>query len=149
VLGALGLGPGDGHPELPVQPVSCGIYHLMVPLRDGVALARARPSLARVSAITAETATMVLYAFVPDFDSGAVRARGFFEAPDRVLEDPATGSAAGPLCAYLHRHAGVDRLRIDQGVELGRPSRLDAAVERDRVRVGGECVILLEGELTL
>jgi trans-2,3-dihydro-3-hydroxyanthranilate isomerase len=149
VLGALGLGPADAHPELPVQPVSCGIFHLMVPVRDGVALSRARPSLSRVETIVQSTGTMVLYAFVPGSDNGATKARGFFATPDRVLEDPATGSAAGPLIAYLHRHADRDEVTITQGVEMGRPSRLEASVEADGVRVGGACVIVLEGELSL
>jgi trans-2,3-dihydro-3-hydroxyanthranilate isomerase len=132
-----------------VEPVSTGIYHLLVPLRDEVALARVRPNLARVQTISQMTDTMVLYAFVPEVDDGFARARGFFEAPDRVLEDPATGSAAGPLCAYLHRHAGLDRLDIEQGVQLGRPSRLETSIDGDRVRVGGECIIVLEGELSV
>ena len=149
VLGALGLGPADAHPELPVQPVSCGIFHLMVPVRDGVALARARPSLARVETIVHSTQTMVLYAFVPGTGERTAQARGFFATPDRVLEDPATGSAAGPLIAYLSHHAATDAVTIAQGVEMGRPSRLDAAVQSDGVRVAGECVIVLEGELTL
>jgi trans-2,3-dihydro-3-hydroxyanthranilate isomerase len=149
VLGALGLGPADAHPELPVQPVSTGIYHLMVPVRDAVALARARPSLARVETLVVQTNTMVIYAFVPDPEGEAAHARGFFATPDRVREDPATGSAAGPLVAYLNAHAGVDRISISQGVELGRPSRLDASVEDDRVRVEGDCVIVLEGELVI
>ena len=40
--------------------------------------------------------------------------------------------------AYLHERTGIDRLTIDQGVEMGRPSRLECAIEGDRVRVGGD-----------
>jgi trans-2,3-dihydro-3-hydroxyanthranilate isomerase len=151
VLGALGLGPADAHPELPVQPVSTGMRHLMVPVRDHVALERARPHVARVEAIEAQTDTMVLYVFVPDGDGddAPVRARGFVAERGQVLEDPATGSAAGPLCAYLHEHAGRSATTIVQGVELGRPSRLETAVDGDRVRVSGDCVIVLEGSLRL
>ena len=46
-------------------------------------------------------------------------------------------------------NAGVDRLRIDQGVAMGRPSRIDAQVEGDRVRVGGDVVVVSRGTLTL
>lgn len=154
VLGALGLGPADAHPELPVQPVSTGMRHLMVPVRDHVALERARPHVARVEAIEAQTDTMVLYVFVPDgggsgADGGGapVRARGFVAERGQVLEDPATGSAAGPLCAYLHEHTGSDATTVAQGVELGRPSRLETAIVGDRVRVAGDCVVVLEGRL--
>jgi trans-2,3-dihydro-3-hydroxyanthranilate isomerase len=151
VLGALGLGPADAHPELPVQPVSTGIFHLMVPLRDRVALERARPKLLRVESLEAQTSTMVLYPFVCDGggDDDTVHARGFFAERDHVLEDPATGSAAGPLCAYLHRHTGRASATIAQGLEMGRPSRLETAMVGDRVQVAGECVIVLEGELRL
>jgi trans-2,3-dihydro-3-hydroxyanthranilate isomerase len=72
VLGALGLGPADAHAELQVQPVSTGIFHLMVPVRDAVALERARPNLLRLEAVAQQTATMVLYLFVPAEDGEPV-----------------------------------------------------------------------------
>jgi trans-2,3-dihydro-3-hydroxyanthranilate isomerase len=147
VLGALGLGPADAHPELPVQPVSTGIFHLMVPVRDRVALERARPNLQRVEAIEAQTGTMILYMFVPDGPEDLVPARGFLAERHHVLEDPATGSAAGPLCAYLHRHTGRSSATVIQGVELGRPSRLETAMDGDGVRVAGDCVVVLDGRL--
>jgi trans-2,3-dihydro-3-hydroxyanthranilate isomerase len=149
VLGALGLGPADAHPDLPVQPASTGIFHLMVPVRDDIALQRARPNLLRLETIARQAASMAFYVFVPDGHAAAARARGFFAEREHIVEDPATGSAAGPLCAYLHRHTGVQGVAIDQGVEMGRPSRLDTAIDGDRVRVGGDCVIVLEGDLRI
>jgi trans-2,3-dihydro-3-hydroxyanthranilate isomerase len=151
VLGALGLGPADAHPELPVQPVSTGIFHLMIPLRDRVALERIRPNLLRVESLEAKTATMILYPFVCDEDGarGLVRARGFAAERGQVFEDPATGSAAGPLCAYLHRYGGWTEATVRQGEEMGRPSRLVCEIAGDRVRVAGDCVIVFEGELRL
>jgi trans-2,3-dihydro-3-hydroxyanthranilate isomerase len=149
VLGALGLGPADAHPELPVQAVSTGIFHLMVPVRDRVALERARPNVQRLEAISAQTDTMVVYLFVADEAGGDddVRARGFVAERHQVLEDPATGSAAGPLCAYLNRHTGRAETIVAQGAEMGRPSRLEAAMVGDRVRVAGDCVVVLDGQL--
>lgn len=148
VLGALGLGPADAHPELPVQPASTGLAHLMVPVRDRVALERARPNMQRVEAIEAQTDTMILYMFVAGGDADEiVRARGFVAERQHVFEDPATGSAAGPLCAYLHRHTGRSSTTVVQGVELGRPSRLETAMVGDRVRVAGDCVVVLDGQL--
>jgi trans-2,3-dihydro-3-hydroxyanthranilate isomerase len=150
VLGALGLGPADAHPELPVQPVSTGIFHLMVPLRDRVALERIRPNFLRVESLEAKTATMILYPFVCDGPvDGEVHARGFAAERNQVFEDPATGSAAGPLCAYLHRHRDRASATITQGADMGRPSRLDTAIVDDRVQVAGDCVIVFEGELRL
>jgi trans-2,3-dihydro-3-hydroxyanthranilate isomerase len=149
VLGALGLGPADAHPELPVQSVSTGLSHLMVPLRDAVALNRVRPTLSRVEAISAQQGIMALYAFVPGEDGDAAQARGFFAERDHVVEDPATGSAAGPLCAFLHRHAGATTVTVAQGVEMGRAARIETAIDGDGIRVGGDCVIVLEGQIRL
>jgi trans-2,3-dihydro-3-hydroxyanthranilate isomerase len=78
-----------------------------------------------------------------------------------VAEDPATGSAAGALGAYLVHHRAVDtaggsaRVIVEQGIEIGRPSRIlvTVAVRRDgaieEVRVGGEAVTVIEGEVRL
>ena len=84
-----------------------------------------------------------------DRATGEVTARSFFVDPGSASEDPATGSAAGPLCALLARHAGPDRITVRQGVAMGRPSRIDARMEGDRVRVGGEVVVLMRATLTL
>jgi trans-2,3-dihydro-3-hydroxyanthranilate isomerase len=65
-----------------------------------------------------------------------------------VAEDPATGSAAGPLCAYLHERTGAARVDIEQGVAMGRPSRL-LCEAGERVRVAGDVVLLADGELDL
>jgi trans-2,3-dihydro-3-hydroxyanthranilate isomerase len=74
-----------------------------------------------------------------------------------VAEDPATGSAAGPLAVHLGRHGRIgfgEEIEISQGAELGRPSKLYATVwgtpERiERVEVGGSAVIVARGELRL
>ena len=74
-----------------------------------------------------------------------------------VAEDPATGSAAGPLAVHLARHGRVQfgqRLEIIQGVEIGRPSLLVAAAEGsperiERVTVGGSAVIVARGGYAL
>jgi trans-2,3-dihydro-3-hydroxyanthranilate isomerase len=79
-----------------------------------------------------------------------------------VAEDAATGSGAGPLGVYLLQHGlarpdelGQARVRVEQGVEMGRPSRIEVAIATDAaqavqdVRVGGEAVLVAEGELML
>jgi trans-2,3-dihydro-3-hydroxyanthranilate isomerase len=69
-----------------------------------------------------------------------------------VAEDPATGSAAGPLCLHLVRHGLVEpgaEIRIAQGVEIGRPSILHARADDSRVEVGGSAVIVARGEFRL
>jgi trans-2,3-dihydro-3-hydroxyanthranilate isomerase len=78
-----------------------------------------------------------------------------------VPEDPATGSAAGALGAYLVRHGVVSptgssvAITIEQGSEIGRPSRIDVWVDVDAagaivaVHVGGAAVTILDGEVRL
>jgi trans-2,3-dihydro-3-hydroxyanthranilate isomerase len=74
-----------------------------------------------------------------------------------VDEDPATGSAAGPLAVHLARHGRIafgDEIEISQGAEVGRPSKLYARVagtpERiERVEVGGSAVVVARGEFRL
>ncbi|HET9120864.1 MAG TPA: PhzF family phenazine biosynthesis protein, partial [Solirubrobacterales bacterium] len=64
-------------------------------------------------------------------------------------EDPATGSAAGPLGAYLAERADLERVRIRQGEEMGRPSVLDVELVGGRPRVGGGVVPVIDGEVSL
>jgi trans-2,3-dihydro-3-hydroxyanthranilate isomerase len=80
-----------------------------------------------------------------------------FAPADGVPEDPATGSAAGPLAIHLARHGRIafgDEIEISQGEELRRPSKLYARVEGsperiERVEVGGSAVIVARGEFRL
>jgi trans-2,3-dihydro-3-hydroxyanthranilate isomerase len=77
-----------------------------------------------------------------------------FAATHGVDEDPATGSAAGPLALHLARHGRIafgEEIEIRQGVEIGRPSvlyaRAEGSPERvERVEVGGSAVIVARGE---
>ena len=74
-----------------------------------------------------------------------------------VPEDPATGSAAGPLAVHLARHGRIgwgEEIRISQGAEIGRPSTLYARVDGsadaiERVEVGGSAVVVARGEFRL
>ena len=64
-------------------------------------------------------------------------------------EDPATGSAAGPLGAYLSAQAGRERIVINQGEEMGRPSVLEGEMVEGRPRVGGGVIPVIDGEVSL
>jgi trans-2,3-dihydro-3-hydroxyanthranilate isomerase len=149
-LAAIGLTVDDADPELPPQVVSTGIPQLIVPLRDRDAAARAVPDYALLGDLLEEHSAVTLYAAAcrPDAEHGSAHARSFVFSAE-IGEDPATGSAAGPLAAYLHARTGTPRLTIAQGVEMGRPSRLETAVEGDRVRVGGDVVVIVDGTLRI
>jgi trans-2,3-dihydro-3-hydroxyanthranilate isomerase len=148
VLGAFGLEEDDVHPELPCQVMSTGLPCVLAPLRDEAALGRLWPDYDRIAAIVAPHDGALVYLFHARPDAGAVRARSFARSAQRG-EDAATGAAAGPLAAYLARHTGALRLEIVQGVEMGRGSRLCTEIEGDRVRVGGDTVVVVDGSVFL
>jgi trans-2,3-dihydro-3-hydroxyanthranilate isomerase len=89
--------------------------------------------------------------------SGARWKVRMFAPAGGVAEDPATGSAAGPLAVHLARHGRIafgDEIEITQGVEIGRPStlyaRADGSADKlERVAVGGSAVIVARGEFRL
>jgi trans-2,3-dihydro-3-hydroxyanthranilate isomerase len=80
-----------------------------------------------------------------------------FAPASGVAEDPATGSAAGPLAMHLARHGRIalgEEIEISQGDEIGRPSKLHARVDgtadqAERIEVGGSAVIVARGEFRL
>ena len=148
LLSALGLEAGDRHPDLPPQVVATGLPHVMLPLSSPEALSAARPNPPAIDAVIADHEAYGLYAVWPEPDGGSARARMFGRSA-QVLEDAATGSAAGPLCVYLQRRTGRTSLEITQGVEMGRPSRLSCAIAGDTVRVSGAGVVIVDGTLRL
>jgi trans-2,3-dihydro-3-hydroxyanthranilate isomerase len=147
VVQAIGLTPEHTDRMLAPQLVGSGLTQLILPLRDLDALARARPDWPTVERLLATHGATVLYAAVCDAPAATARARSFVSAA--VGEDPATGSAAGPLCAYLAAHTKTTALTIEQGIEMGRPSRIEAAMEGDRPRVGGDVIVVGDGTLRL
>jgi len=134
----------DPDPELPVQVVSTGVPQVIAPVRS---LDHPPPPADELESLLDEHRAVTL--FLALVDGERVRARSYMATPTQASEDPATGSAAGPLMAYLHERTGIAKLTIDQGVEMGRPSRLQCSLEGDRVRVGGDAVVVATGTVSL
>jgi trans-2,3-dihydro-3-hydroxyanthranilate isomerase len=145
VASALGL-PVEvltARPSAAVEDV--GIRVAVLPLADLAALDAMRPDFSRLRELGAEDRIILYYPFVFDAGTGRVRARAFAPAVD-IDEDPATGTAAASLGAYLVRErlAGEDvQLRIRQGEAMGRPSELRLAIRHqdgrpESIRVGGQ-----------
>lgn len=143
---ALGLQPDDILADPPAQVVSTGNQFLMIPIASVEALERIAPDLGEWAPVATVSDLGGAYCFVHG-GGGAVRARML--ASTLPHEDPATGSAAGPLGAYMRRYLGVDRLVIAQGVEIGRPSRIEVDATGSGPRVGGAAVVVGSGELEL
>ena len=133
--------------RLPLEVVSTGLRYLIVPVREG-ALARARISHRELDVALAELGAE--YAYLLDAEAG----EGRHWNNDGAVEDAATGSAAGCVAAYLHRHGrlgdGQDA-ELRQGRFIGRPSRISISARSAdggiRVRVGGEVVLVGSGRL--
>jgi trans-2,3-dihydro-3-hydroxyanthranilate isomerase len=121
-----------------------------VALADEAAVAAVRPDMTALAELPVGVSC---FALVGD---RRVKTRMFGPALG-VSEDPATGSAAGPLALHLARHGLIsfgDEIEIQQGVEIGRPSVLRARAEGseervERVVVGGSAVIVARGEYRL
>ena len=132
VAAAAGLDVGDLVEDLPVVPVSTGIPHTMVAVRDDETLRRAARDDRRCAEVCARADAESLYLFAIR-GPGDVRAR-MFDKGVAIGEDPATGSAAGPLGAYLAMHGLIDTpgsVVVAQGEQVGRPSFLRVSVDRD------------------
>ena len=136
--------------RLHAQVVSTGVPHLLVPVRDQGALGRARPR-ETLAAYLRSVGAQGCYVFCLDpLDTEAPSRARFFGPNVGIAEDPATGSAAGPLAAYLVAHGLAGERRpvvVEQGHSMGRPSRIEVRVSGGGVRVCGTAVVVLEGRL--
>jgi trans-2,3-dihydro-3-hydroxyanthranilate isomerase len=132
--------------------VSTGIFNLMVPLRNRAALGKIAMDMFELRKLLGKNATMA-YCFALG-GNGKVFSRGML--PWEIYEDPATGSAAGSLGAYLVRHGKLTAghtLGILQGEEMGRPSHIEVQVSQSGKRlvprVSGAAVKIFEGTIRI
>jgi trans-2,3-dihydro-3-hydroxyanthranilate isomerase len=150
---ALGLTLEELRRDLPAQVVDTGAAHLLVPVVNRTAVDRAQPDAEALLEQLAAVAGQGCYVYSLDpLSPDATAYTRFFNPTVGIWEDPATGSAAGPLACLLVAHAVVaDRKRvlIEQGHALGRPSRLQIDADGDRVRLSGAGVVVAEGVLRL
>ena len=139
--------------EQDAQVVSTGAGHLLVPARDRGAVDRAAPDPARLVPALRHVGAEGCYLYSPDpVDAGAVAYARFFNPALGITEDPATGTAAGPLAARLVATGRVpdeSTVVIEQGYAVGRPSRIAVSVGGQRVRVGGSGLVVAEGTLAV
>jgi trans-2,3-dihydro-3-hydroxyanthranilate isomerase len=135
------------------QVVSTGAAHLMVPVRNRGVVERAAPDAPRLRAALAAVGGQGCYVYCLDPVSPAAIAHArFFNPTVGIWEDPATGSAAGPLVSRLVAEGVASPgtpVLVEQGHTLGRPSRIRVEVDGDRVRIGGAGIVVAEGTLTL
>lgn len=157
VLPAFGLEPQAARSDLPLQTVSTGTPQLMVLLREQEALRRAQidPTAYRTLKHESDFFSVHLFCLQGFTPAGATSAR-HLGVPPEPAEDPFTGSATGNMCAYLWRYGLLDEPHFiaEQGHWMNRPGQATVEVVGPRsnistVRVGGEAVGILWGELRL
>jgi trans-2,3-dihydro-3-hydroxyanthranilate isomerase len=150
----LGLDASDIDGRWPVQEVSTGLSQLIVPLKSMKALKAIELSKQGYQRITEGTTAKTVLAFCPEaYQEGESLAVRVFPIGVGIAEDPATGSGNGCLAAYLvkHRYLGTDHIdiRVGQGYEVGRPSRLYLRAREEgasiRVSVGGKVTQVADG----
>ncbi|MBN2846976.1 MAG: PhzF family phenazine biosynthesis protein [Coriobacteriia bacterium] len=137
--------------SLPVERYDNGVPHVFVMLESEDEVAALAPDVARLADVVGQTGVSCFAA-----DGTRVKTRMF--APELgVIEDPATGSAAGPLAVHLARHGRIgwgEEIVVSQGAEIGRPSTLYARAEGgpdgvSLVEVGGSAVVVARGEFAI
>jgi trans-2,3-dihydro-3-hydroxyanthranilate isomerase len=136
--------------QLPLELYDNGVPHVYVACRSEEELVGLRPDLQRIESL----GTYGINCFA---GAGARWKTRNFAPALGVAEDPATGSAAGPLAYHLARYGRIafgDEIEISQGAEIGRPSTLYSRVEGtadavERIEVGGSAVVVARGELQL
>lgn len=151
---ALGLEPGDiSIAGVPCQVMATAAAHLMVPIRDRATVDRIQPDARALFAVLHGLGAEGCYTFSLDpTQPGASAYARFFNPTVGISEDPATGTAAGPLAALLVAH-GVCRpgqtVVIEQGTTMGRTSLIRVDVGARGVSVSGRGVVAASGHLLL
>jgi trans-2,3-dihydro-3-hydroxyanthranilate isomerase len=159
IAGALGLAKYViADTKWPIEVVSTGLPVMIVPVRTLTAVRSIRPDASAIMDVCRRFGAngIMVFTTVTVEPSATVHTRMF--APSiGILEDPATGSASGALGAYLVQNGVVDvapttEIIAEQGYAIDRPSRIFVQVDSDddiiqSVKVGGQCVMVVEGEL--
>ena len=158
VIGDLvGLTASDIASDLPVEEVSTGNIMLIVPVKSLSAIQKANGNVNCLLKFFDGQAALAPYLFsLETVNAEASVHTRFFGAHIGILEDPATGSAAGPLTAYLLKHdvfGSSFEIQNEQGLEMGRPSMIlmKGGLHRDvyDIRIGGQCAFVGRGEFKL
>ncbi len=135
---------------------SCGNPFILVQVKDRPALERATPDLNALARVGDGIGTKEPFVFTDDAPEGFDFQARMFAPHSGIPEDPATGSAAAALAGWLGHHDpmqdGTLKKVIAQGIEMGRPSRLEIEVDKKggdvtSVRVTGSAVLISEGEI--
>jgi len=148
-----------GYENLPVQVSSTGLNQLMIPVRSSEQMRTLSPNFELLKGFERKLNATGCCVFTLKFDPTVLVHMRFFAPEAGVQEDPATGSAAGALGAYLIAHGifgskSPVSFTIEQGIEIQRPSKITVTVQQVQrtptvVKVSGSAVTVLNGEIVL
>lgn len=143
------LGPVRRRPDLPLAVAGTGLRHLIIPLADSAALQEITLDGMRIAALAKRAFVDTICVWAPGSERDHFRMRDLCAAIG-AIEEPASGTTAGALALYLAHYeqlAGRE-LALEQGVEMGRPSRIEVVLTSpDLVTVCGAAQKVVEGTL--
>ena len=145
---ALGLNEADVLSEPQIRPADTGAAHLMVRVHDAQVVDKARPDAVKLLAVLKTTAAEGCYVYAFDSREPSRAYARFFNPTVGLWEDAATGTAAGPLAAYLAAtgHLKGDHLTVEQGTHMGRRSMLHIRLTPEP-EISGAGVVVLQGTI--
>jgi PhzF family phenazine biosynthesis protein len=148
---ALGLSYGDILNNPSTRTANTGAAHLMARVRDSRAVDRARPQAEKLLDVLRSAGAEGCYIYAFDEQVPQKAYARFFNPTVGLWEDAATGTAAGPLCAYLGSKGLLDstgELIVEQGTLMGRKSLLHLRLTPD-VELSGTGVMVFRGNLMI
>lgn len=157
IAGLINLSPEDISDDLPVEEVDTGNNILIVPVKNLAAVRQASGNVNNLINFFSRGTAFVPYIFTLETESeqASVHTR-LFAAHLGIIEDAATGSAAGPLTAYLLKYRVLGdsfNIRNEQGLEMGRPSiiLMQGEVKENTysIKIGGTCACVGRGQFTI
>ena len=146
----IGLTPDDISDELPIEEVSTGNAVLLIPITSLSSIWKATGIFNKIIDFFADNKSLAPYLFTLDTEDSKADVHTRFFAPHfGIIEDPATGSAAGPLTAYLLKYDVFGQkfeIQNEQGIEIGRPSNIMMKGSFDNgkydIEIGGKCQVI-------
>jgi PhzF family phenazine biosynthesis protein len=147
---ALGLDRSDILSEPKPRPADTGAAHLMVRIRNAGTVDKARPDAGKLLAVLRKTAAEGCYVYAFDTDEPDTAYARFFNPTVGLWEDAATGTAAGPLAAYLAAagYLKSNELAIEQGTHMGRRSILRIRLTPEP-ELSGSGIVVLRGVIRI
>ncbi|PSH62197.1 PhzF family phenazine biosynthesis protein [Phyllobacterium sophorae] len=148
---ALGLNTADLCSDPAPRAADTGAAHLMVRARDRQSVDRAEPSAGKLIQVLGPAGAQGCYLYAFDAADPTTAYARFFNPAMGLWEDSATGTAAGPLCAYLGSIGLLtngSKLLIEQGTRMGRKSFLQVRLDPDP-ELSGSGVVVFRGMLHL